>query len=199
MSDDRRQFQRLSLSRALDGWFGDFAVRLVDVSATGALIEYADDIPFDARALLRFFWQDEEVEIMCEIVRHGDTESGLHFLESNSAIKRLIAHSAAEVLRAQYANAIGDREANRVGDQTLTSASEGVNARAVPFVVCTLEENGWVRRPAMLPDQPLNGFTVGVHEPAEDIQLLCTTYETGNREARRLTRLFAELSVAGAR
>jgi hypothetical protein len=48
VSDERRHYQRLALVEPLDGWFGDFAIRLIDVSAAGALIELADDIPANA-------------------------------------------------------------------------------------------------------------------------------------------------------
>jgi hypothetical protein len=57
--DERRGFQRLLLTRPIDGWFGDWAVRLADVSATGALIDSDESIPLEARAILRFFWRGE--------------------------------------------------------------------------------------------------------------------------------------------
>ncbi len=199
MSDERRTFQRLSLSHALDGWFGDFPVRLVDVSATGAMIEYDEEIPLDSRALLRFYWQDEELEILSEIVRHSDGRSGLHFIEQNRLLNDLIAHSAAEVLRAQAANAAGDREANRFGDSTLTAASAGLAGHPLPFLVCKLGPAGWSRKPALLAEQPEHGFTVSSKEPPQEVEMLCHTYEQGDAEARRITRLLAELSVARAR
>ena len=48
----------------------------------------------------------------------------------------------------------------------------------------------------MLPDQPENGFTVSAAEPDDQVELLCQTYESGDEESRRLTRLLAELSAA---
>ena len=69
MTDERRVYQRLTLTEPIDGWFGDFAIRLIDVSATGALVEYDDPIPDDARALLRFFWRSREIEVLAETVR----------------------------------------------------------------------------------------------------------------------------------
>ena len=48
---------------------------------------------------------------------------------------------------------------------------------------------------AVLPDQPEDGFTVSTNETQEQIDLLCNTYETGDDEAKRMTRMIAELSV----
>lgn len=199
MNDERRSFQRLALTKPIDGWFGDFLVRLLDVSVSGALIEYTEDIPLNSRALLRFFWRGREIEIMAEIARNNDIRSGLHFLEQNPTLNALIEESAAELLRAQMANAAGERDANRYGDETLTAASAGLGGANTPYLVCTLGSKGWSRKPSLLPDQPVNGFTIAASYSPAQIDLLCSTYEEGNAEARRLTRLLAELSVARVR
>ena len=196
MSDERRQFQRLSLPEPVDGWFGDFAVRLVNISASGALCEADDPIPLAARALLRFYWRDAEVEVLAETARSQDGQTALSFVEESDVVRALIADSALEILRAQEANAAGNRAANIVGDETLTAAS----ARAHPgtFVTWVLRDDGWKAYRSLLPDQPSNGFTVSAGEPDEEIALLCRTYESGDVHARNLTRLLAELSVLGA-
>lgn len=194
MENERRLYQRLYLPRPIDGWFGDFPIRLIDVSAAGALIENTDDIPVGARALLRFFWQGQEVEITAETVRTLDVESGLRFTEESQLLLDLIAQSAAEVLRAQQANLEGDREANVIGDETLTAASAGLRGRG--YVTWTLEENGWSRRRTLLADQPPNGFTVAATEGAEQVEMLRQTWENGDDEARRMIRLLAEISAA---
>ncbi len=196
MSDERRQFQRLTLTAPVDGWFGDFAVRLVDVSATGALIEHDEDaeqIPPDSRALLRFWWRGEEVEVTAETARAGDREAGLRFVEENETLRRLIASSATELLVAMEANARGDRAANVVGEETIT----GVWRRpAAGFVKWIFGGGRWSSERALLPDQPSEGFTIAAGEPEEQVDLLRRTYEGGDTEARKLTRMLAELSVA---
>lgn len=197
MDDEKRVFQRLNLTRPLDGWFGDFPVQLTNVSANGAAIEHEEEIPAGSRALLRFFWAGEELELLAEVVRSAPHRSGVRFVEDSEALRRHIAASATELLRAQEANLGGDRARNVVGDETLTAASAGVAVGG--YVTCTLTADGWKRRRSLLPDQPAEGFTVGAREPEEQIDLLCRTYEAGNPEARRLTRLLAELSVAASR
>jgi hypothetical protein len=195
VSDERRQFQRLPLEPPLDGWFGDFAVRLVDVSAKGALIESDEVLPHGARALLRFYWRGEEVEILAETARAAHARWGLRFVEDSEILRALIAQSATEILRALEANAAGDRDGNTVGDATITSA---MRLQSTGFVTWTLDGSQWKSRRSLLPDQPAEGFTIPASEPDEQVAMLCRTYQDGDAEARRLTRMLAELSVAGA-
>ena len=194
MNDERRQFQRLTLSAPLDGWFGDYPVQLVDVSATGALVEHDDHIEEASRALLRFFWRGTEVEITAETVRREDNRTGLHFTEENETLRDLIATSATELLLALEANARGDRAANVVGEETITSAWA---SKSIGFVRWILTPEGkWRSERSLLPDQPEDGFTIAASEADHQVALLRNTYESGNEESRRLTRMFAELSVA---
>lgn len=194
MTDERRHFQRLTLLEPLDGWFGDYNVRLIDVSATGALIEHDDSIPADARALLRFWWRGQEVEVTAETARRADSRTGLRFLEECEPLVQLIAASATEMLLALEANARGDRDANAIGDETLTAAW---HRPASGFVRWIFEPvRGWRSERSLLPDQPEDGFTIAAAEPDDQVALLCRTYESGDHEARKLTRMLAELSVA---
>jgi len=196
VTDERRHFQRLNLLEPIDGWFGDYPVRLINVSATGALIDSDERIPDDARALLRFFWRGKEVELLAETARRVDGQTGLAFIDESETLRSLIADSATEILRAQEANALGLRDANVIGDQTLTAASAG--ARLAGYVSWTLSNGAWKSRRALLPDQPSDGFTVAAGEAADQVALLCRTYESGDTESRRLTRMLAELSVAAS-
>ncbi|HEY8181239.1 MAG TPA: PilZ domain-containing protein [Thermoanaerobaculia bacterium] len=194
MIEERREFQRLHLTKPIDGWFGDFSVLVVEVSASGAKIVHDDAIPHGSRGLLRFMWRGIDVEILSQITRSEGARSGVHFLDSNAELREMIANSANEVLRAQQANAQGDRARNVVGEETLTAASAGVRA-ASGFLQYHLTPNGWKCHRALLPDQPDDGFTVSANESQEQIDLLCTTYENGDAEAKRMTRMIAEVSV----
>ncbi len=189
-------FQRLHLTKPLKGRFGNRSIKLIDVSAIGALIEDDEEIPVGLRKNLRFTWRKQKVMIKAETVRTEEGRAGLRFLEDSEQLRDIIAESATEMLRAQQANLEGDREQNVVGEETLTAASAGV-LRGKGFIMYILEDRQWKKRRALLPDQPPNGFTVAAGEPEEQVALLCDTYERGNDEARRLTRLLAELSVAG--
>lgn len=192
MSDERRQFQRLQLPEPVDGWFGDYPVRLINVSATGALVQSDEPIDFGARALLRFFWRGSEVELLAELTRSDGDDAGLAFVDDTTMLRNLIAGSAAELLRAQEANAMGNREQNVYGDQTLTAAS---STESSTFVTWTYHADGWKSHRSLLADQPPNGFTVYAGEPEEQVAMLRRTYEGGDTETRKLTRVFAEMSV----
>jgi hypothetical protein len=195
VNDNRRAYQRLTLIEPLDAWFGDFGVRLVDVSASGAQIEHDEPIPDDARGLLRFYWRNQEVEILATTARIiQNNRTGLHFLEESDALRSLIAMSAADLLRALQANARGDRTGNAVGDETLTSAWH-LPIRG--YVRWTFDDRGWHAHPSDNADQPENGFTISAAEPDDQVELLRQTYESGDAEARRLTRMLAEMSVLG--
>ena len=188
-------FQRLYLTKPLKARFGNRSVSLIDVSATGALIEDGDDIPLGQTKSLRFTWRRKKVTIKAETVRTDEGRSGLHFLEDSQLLRDLIAKSATEVLLAQQANMEGDREHNIVGDETLTAASAGL-LRGKGFMVYNLEQGVWTKRRALIAEQPPNGFTISAAEPEDQVALLCDAYERGDDEARRMTRLLAELSVA---
>lgn len=195
--EERREYQRLNLTRPADGWLGDFSIRLLDVSAIGALIETDEEIENGARAVLRFWWRDEEIEVTADVIRTNDDRVGLHFVEDSPQLRRLIAESATELLRAQEANATGDRERNIVGDATLTAAS----SRPIrTFMTWTLSDEGtWSRHASLVADQPPNGFTISSAESPDQVAMLCSTYATGDDEARRLIKMLAELSVAESR
>lgn len=194
VSDERRQFQRLNLTKPVDGWFGDYSVIVVEVSANGAKILHDDQIPVGARGLLRFSWRGQDLELTAEIVRTEGGSSGLWLIDDSKLLRDLIEASATELLRAQEANLLGDRERNVVGDETLTAASAGARASS-GFLQFHLTPEGWKCQRALLPDQPDDGFTVSANESQEQIDLLCRTYETGDPEAKRMTRMIAELSV----
>jgi hypothetical protein len=184
--DERRAFQRLNLTRPLDGWFGEVAVRVLDVSASGALIDL--DEPLDAettRGSLEFFWNGEEVEVIAAVARRDDLRLGLRFLEENETLRRFIGASVKEMLTIDV-------------EPTPVVTAEPLG-EPVAFVTWSLTDKGWHRRASLLPEQPTDGFTIASTEPEEEVAMLMRTYEHGDAEARRLTRLLAELSVVDGR
>jgi hypothetical protein len=197
VEEDRRLYQRLYLTEPLPARFGESEVHLIDVSATGALAESARPLELRATGILKFSWRGRDVEISAEVVRSTDTESGLLFTEESALLWSLISESAEELLRAQRANLEGNRESNVIGEETLTAASAGLGATG--YVTWTLTPAGWKKRRTMLGDQPENGFCVSAAEPADQVELLRATWENGDSETRRITRLLAELSAASVK
>ncbi len=183
--EERRQYTRLNLMRPLDGWFGDYAVRLLDVSASGAMVDLEEPIEIEARALLRFFWQGVEVEILAEIARANDKRLGLRFIEESETLDKLLAASVTEILH--------------VPNFIFETPNAALIARPLTFTTWSYDGTAWKQRPSLMPDQPNDGFTIAAQESAEQVAVLCRTYQHGDDEAKRLTRLLAELSVKNAR
>jgi hypothetical protein len=197
VQEDRRLYQRLHLTEPLPARFGRSAVRLIDVSATGALAESNKPLELHAKAILHFTWRGRDVQIGAEVVRSDDIESGLYFTEESALLWSLISESAEELLRAQRANLEGERHSNVIGEETLTSASAGLVATG--YVTWILTPAGWRKRRTMLGDQPEEGFCVSAAEPEDQVELLRATWENGDEETRRITRILAELSAASVK
>jgi hypothetical protein len=196
--EERREFQRLQILEPIDGWFGDHRVRLIDISAKGARVEYDDPLPVDSHAVLRFISRGETIEVEASTIRIDDHHSGLFFVELTGALRDFISRSATEILKARVANVLGDPHQKLMsGGHSLDEIAPG--RQKWGLVTFTLGESGWTQIAATTPDQPPNGFTISSIEPESDVELLRRTYEAGDAESRRLTRLLAELSVAAAR
>ena len=194
MLEERRLFDRLNLTKPIDGTFGELAVMVVEISVGGAKIVHDDPVKQNASGMLRFEWKGQKLAVLSQVIRTDGARSGLQFLEHNQMLVGLVNAWATEVLRAQQANAEGNRSANVIGDETLTAASAGARAIA-GFLQYHLTPNGWKSHRAMLPDQPEDGFTVSANESQEQIDLLCRTYEGGDAEAKKMTRTIAGLSI----
>lgn len=196
MLDERREFQRLHLTRPVDASFGEWKVKILDVSAVGALVEHSGDLPVGFEEILRFVWRDSVVTMPAQVIRSVERQSGLKFTRDSDLLRKLIAESAREVIRAQVANLEGAREQNVIaGDETLTAASARLMG-TTGYMTLTFEGGQWKKRRSLLPDQPPNGFTISAVEPEDQVELLCNTYANGDDDARSMTRLLAELSCA---
>lgn len=195
MSEEHPAFRRLTLTEPLNGWFGDFAVRLVTVGERHAEIEHDDPLPEDACALLRFYWRGHEVEVMATTRPSSAGNRTEVELEPDAFLTSQIQQSATDVGRAFEANLRGDRDANVVGDETVTAASRILSTG---FVRWTLTEDGWHSQPASTPDQPDNGFTIAAGQRAGEVAILRRTYEEGDDAARALTRCLAAMSLEPA-
>ena len=196
--EERREFQRLHLTRPVDGSFGALHVRIVDVSAIGALVELDTRLSVGDEGLLRFVWRDSVVTIPAVVARDDPHQTGLKFTEDSALLRDLIAKSAKEVLTAQLANMDGDRKQNIIGDETLTAASARLMGN-VGYMTYTWNGGEWKRRRALLAEQPPDGFTISAAEPEDQVELLRQSYMKGDEQARHLLRVLAELSCVTVR
>ncbi|HEX7828123.1 MAG TPA: PilZ domain-containing protein [Thermoanaerobaculia bacterium] len=209
---DRREFQRLKLSKPILGTLGSVNALVLDIGMAGAFVEhYGTAAPGD-QLDLTFRWQGEEVKFRCEVVRSnvvkqpgGDgkndlSQSGLRFREavgdSGEKLQDLIANFVGRILAAQKANAAGESAGHSAGETILATIGQARRSRSHGFISYRLKDGRWWRLPGDSPVQPADGFTVGAHEDEDEIETLCRAFEQADDEGRRLIRLVAELSTA---
>ena len=221
--DEKRAFQRLQLSEPIPASLDDSDAMLLDLGVSGALIEHTFPLGIESTATLKFTYEDRNIEMECEVARSNSPQplpdgvipfpgieveprsyqSGLRFVraigDSDELLRQLLSEHVARILRAQQANALGERDANIIdGDATITRLGAARRTADSGFLVYRLLPSGWQKTLALLPDQPEEGFTVAAFEDEKHLEGLCRAFESADEEGRRLIRLMAELSISEA-
>lgn len=203
----------MRLAKPILATIGDTNALILDVGIGGAFLEHYGAVTSGDRFPLKFRWQGEDIELLCEVRRSevvrtpgGDgksavSHSGVRFVEatgdSTTRLQDLIATFVGKVLAAQRANASGSHDEH--GATMLANLGEARRMRTSGFVAYHLHENGWTRNPTHSAKQPEDGFTVAAWEDHDEVETLCRTYEQADAEGRRLIRMVAELSVRSPR
>lgn len=208
--DDRREFQRLKLSKPILATMRGANALILDIGVAGAFLEHYGTADHGEHFSLVFRWQGQDVEFRCEVARSavireqgGDGKSvvshtGVRFIEpvgdANERLQDLIATFVGHILAAQKANASGQR-GESAGASVLARLGEARRLRSRGYIAWHLKDGTWWQVPTASPKQPPDGFTTAAHEDEDEVQTLCRTYEEGDQEARDLIRLVAELSL----
>lgn len=207
-SNDRREFQRLSLAKPILAEFGDGSALILDIGIGGALIEHHGRAESGDEKCLRFRWKGEDISFECVVIRSRvvrdrptletvRSHTGVRFVEAQGRASEhlidMMATFVGRVLSAQRANASG----NGGGPDALTLAQLGAarRARSEGWISYRWIDGDWQIAPVRSGVQPDDGFTVAAYEDEDELRALCETYETANEEGRRLIRLVAELSA----
>lgn len=214
LRDDRREFQRLKLSKPILATMGTANALILDIGIAGAFLEHFGTVEAGEHFPLTFRWQGEDVTFQCEAVRSivvrlpaGDGKSiashtGVRFIEGSAEgrlrLQDLITTFVGNILAAQKANAAGEN-VESAGATILARLGEARRMRSRGFISYHYDGNRWLRVPGNTPVQPPDGFTVGDFEEPEELEKLCRTYEEADDEGRNLIRLVAELSVVQER
>jgi hypothetical protein len=218
--EEKRSFQRLQLAEPISATLNDAPAVVLDVGVAGALIEHAGPVEIGSQARLKFTYEGRTMEFECEVARSTappplpsgviqfpgtesparNHQSGLRFLrgigESDERLRLMLSEHVTRILRAQQANAMGAREQNVIdGDATITSLGAARRGAESGFYRFRLGPDGWKKTFALLPDQPLDGFTVAAFEDEAHLEGLCRAYEAADEQGRNLIRLMAELSI----
>lgn len=216
LRDDRREFQRLKLSKPILGTMDGSNALILDIGISGAFLEHYGTAEPGDRFQLSFRWQGEDVAFRCEVARSmvvrapaGDGKSsvshtGVRFVDAvadaSEQLQDLIATFVGRILAAQKTNASGDSEKGEsAGATILAKLGEARRMRSRGYLAYHLKGNNWWIALTDSPIQPNDGFTVGTHEDETELETLCQAYEDADEQGRALIRLVAELSVANDR
>jgi hypothetical protein len=210
---DRREFQRLRLTQPILAQMGEQNALILDIGIGGAFLEHYGVVAPGYQFSLRFRWQGEDIDLLCEVARTeivrepaGDGKStvshtGLRFVtlteESTARLQDLIATFVGKLLAAQKANASGDRD--ETGATMLARLGEARRMRTSGFLAYHFDDGAWTRTATHSAKQPEDGFTVAAFEDQDEVDALCRTYAAVDEEGRRLIRLVAELSLKSPR
>jgi hypothetical protein len=214
LRDDRREFQRLKLSKPILAQIGTEPhianALILDIGVSGAFLEHYGTAASGEQFPITFRWQGTDVTFQCETVRStvvrlpgGDGKStashtGIRFIEAvadaRARLQDLITTFVGRILDAQRANAAG-QNGESAGATVLARLGEARRTRSRGFVTYHFDDNAWWRVPGNSAIQPPNGFTVGDFEDQDELEQLCRTYEEADEAGRHLIRLVAELSL----
>lgn len=213
---ERRRAERLKLDEHLSGTYDDQSVVILEVGLLGAQVEHKARFAEGYEGRLTFLWDEESIGVMGRIVRSevsvarteasGETTylSGIEFTATEerdaNLVKQMISFMVTRSLERMKANARGSM---RPVDDAMS-----ILATPAPFldksehntriyVCCRLDASGqWHRAEVLKPKQPPDGFTVAADHDANEIELLCQSYEEGDEDARRMIRVCAEMAIA---
>ena len=198
--EERREFQRLTLTPPISGTIGSTPVTVVEVGVLGARVQHSKPIE-DRAPELHFKYSGKDIGIKCELVRSfpgasdAGMQSGLRFLGAIGDSGDLLRDMLGVLVMKEI-----DRRRTSPGNSPLPSKTvDGDNTvrGADAGFLCYRFENGkWNKRAVFLPEQPSAGFTVARISDSDEMKRLCRVYEASDDEGRRLIRLFAELSVS---
>jgi hypothetical protein len=210
LRDDRREFQRLKLSKPILATMGTSNALILDIGIAGAFLEHFGTVEAGEQFPLTFRWQGQDVTFSCEVVRStlvrpaGDGKSvashtGVRFREGDgdgrARLQDLITTFVSNILAAQKANAAGENPGASAGATILARLGEARRMRSRGFISYHYDGRNWLRVPGSTSLQPPDGFTVGDFEEPDELEKLCRSYEQADAEGRNLIRLVAELSV----
>jgi hypothetical protein len=202
---ERRRYGRIRLDEPLNARFGDARVKVIELSVVGFLIAHEGRIPPHEARRLVVDWQGTQIDVGCNVVRSslwrlskrmGEQSiyhSGLRIREtSQEAFAKLRELIAERIMRA-----LEEQKANAHGIPPL-AAYMYQPQKGDLFRRCEFIDGTWRKTETIRTTQPPNGFTVSVDVEPGHVEMLCRTWESTTAEGRRLTQLFAELSLSKA-
>jgi hypothetical protein len=202
---ERRRYGRIQLDTPLRARFGDYDVRVIELSLVGFLAAHEGRLATGAVQHFILEWDGRPIHLECSVAR-----STLYRL-GRSLGEKSIYHTGLRIIR--FENDGFDLLRELIADRIVRALDEmKANARGIPplaaymyqpgkgelFRRCELVDGAWRKSETIRPNQPANGFTISADVEPENVDLLCETWERTTYEGRRLTQLLAELSISTA-
>jgi hypothetical protein len=202
---ERRRYGRIKLDEPLAARFGETRSKVIEVSMVGFRIAHEGRLAVGEHRPLLVEWQGATLGVGCSLVR-----STLWRLAKRMG-EQSIYHSGLRIVETSRESF--ERLRELIGERILRALEEQkANARGIPplaaymyqpekgdlFRRCELVDGVWRKTETIRATQPPNGFTVSAEVDPYHVDMLCETWENTTDEGRRLTRMFAELSVSKA-
>lgn len=202
---DRRRYSRIKLDHPLNARFGDTRAKVIELSIVGFRIAHEGRLQAGEQRRLVVDWEGAPIDIGCSLVRttlwrlakamgeQSIYHSGLRIIEaSRESFDRLRELIAERILRA-----LEEQKANARGIPPL-AAYMYQPEKGDLYRRCEWIDGQWRRSETIRATQPQSGFTVSAEVDPAHVDMLCRTWESTTEEGRRLTRMFAELSISKA-
>ena len=207
---ERREGQRLKLSRPILGSIAGRGALILDLGLGGAFLEHYGIGERGDQLVLEFPWEGIPLEFLSEVAHSVQvrvasdgspvSHTGVKFLEAvgdaGKRLEDLVATFVARVIAAERANAgalVSD------AGSFLLDIGHARRTRTRGFVTFQFAGENWSRVASASSLQPRNGFTVPAHEDEEQLALLCDAYIRADEQGRDLIRMMAELSGRSVR
>jgi hypothetical protein len=201
--DDRRRYGRIHLAPPLRGEIDGLFAAISEISLVGVRLMHDTRLPAETSHQIRFKWKEFTIRLRGEVIRTtikklakrpGEAslyESGIRITEavgeSEKLLKDLIADFVVRSINEQIANARGVPPLAAYSYQT----GKGDRHRR-----CELVNGAWRKVETTDPQQPPNGFTISAEIEADEVDMLCRTFEVCDAEGKRLTQILAQLSIS---
>ena len=202
---ERRRYGRIRLDEPLAARFGETRAKVIELSIVGFRIAHEGRLAVGEHRPLLVDWQGTSIVLGCSLVR-----STLWRLAKKMG-ELSIYHSGLRIVESSRESF--DQLRELIGERILRALEEQkANARGIPplaaymyqpekgdlFRRCEFVDGVWRKTETIRSAQPPNGFTVSAEVDPYHVDMLCETWEKTTDEGRRLTRMFAELSVSKA-
>jgi len=200
---ERRRYARIKLDEPLPARFGASRVAVFELSVGGFMVAHeARYAPGEVDHLV-VDWEGTRLDLICCLMRStlwrlarslGEKSiyhSGLQIIESvGNAYATL-----REIIADRIIRAIEEQRANAKGIPPL-AAYMYQPGKSELYRRCELVDGEWRNSETTHAEQPRNGFTISSEVDLEHVDILCRTWEMTTPEGRRLTQMFAALSIS---